>query len=87
MTVAADFVVIASWVVPIEPAGALADHAVVVRSGRIQAVLPAAEARRQYAGLRVVELPGQVLLPGLVNLHTHAAMALLRGYADEVVLP
>ncbi len=86
MTVAADFVVIASWVVPIEPAGALADHAVVVRSGRIQAVLPAAEARRQYAGLRVVELPGQVLLPGLVNLHTHAAMALLRGYADDLPL-
>jgi len=86
MTVAADFVVIASWVVPIEPAGALADHAVVVRGGRIQAVLPAVEARRQFAGVRVVELPGQVLLPGLVNLHTHAAMALLRGYADDLPL-
>jgi hypothetical protein len=32
------------------------------------------------------ELPGQVLLPGLVNLHTHAAMSLLRGFADDLPL-
>ncbi|MEY4377620.1 MAG: hypothetical protein RJB26_2170 [Pseudomonadota bacterium] len=86
MDVAADLVVAASWVVPIEPVGALADHAVVVRQGRIHAVLPAAEARRQFPAARRVDLPGHVLLPGLVNLHTHAAMALLRGYADDLPL-
>ncbi len=86
MDVAADLVVTASWVVPMEPAGALADHAVVVRGGRIQAVLPAAEARTRFPLARCVDLPGHVLLPGLVNLHTHAAMALMRGYADDLPL-
>lgn len=86
MNAAADLVVSASWVVPVEPAGVLADHAVVVRGGRIVAVLPTAAARQQFPAAQSMHLPGQVLLPGLVNLHAHAAMSLLRGYADDLPL-
>ena len=77
----------ARWVVPVEPAGAVLErHAVAVRGGRIEALLPIAEAERRYGGYARVELPGHVLIPGLVNAHTHAAMALMRGLADDLPL-
>ncbi len=72
---------------PVEPAGALlAEHAVAVRDGTIEAVLPAAEARGRFAGYEDVSLASHVLIPGLVNAHTHAAMALMRGLADDLPL-
>jgi 5-methylthioadenosine/S-adenosylhomocysteine deaminase len=77
----------ARWIVPVEPEGVvLEDHAVALADGRIAAVLPAAEARLRYPSARVTELPHHVLIPGLVNLHTHAAMSLMRGFADDLSL-
>lgn len=76
----------ARWVVPVEPAGTLLqDHAVAVRDGRIEAVVPAGEAGR-FAGYERIELGNHVLIPGLINAHTHAAMALMRGLADDLPL-
>ena len=78
------FLIRARWVVPVEPAGAvLEDHAVAVRDGRIEATLPAADAAQRYPELGIVELGQHVLIPGLVNAHTHAAMTLMRGLADD----
>jgi 5-methylthioadenosine/S-adenosylhomocysteine deaminase len=75
------------WVVPVEPDGVLlSDHAVAVRDGRIEAVLPRAEAEVRYAGYEREELPAHALIPGLVNAHTHAAMSLMRGIADDLPL-
>ena len=75
------------WVIPIEPAGVtLRQHSIAVDQGRILAVQPDAVAEAAYRPRQTVSLPGQVALPGLVNLHTHAAMALLRGYADDLPL-
>src|ERR1700682_4799254 len=76
----------ARWVLPIEPAGLLHRHSLLVSEGRIVAVVPTAHAERDYAPRRHVALPPHVLLPGLVNAHTHAAMSLLRGVADDVPL-
>jgi 5-methylthioadenosine/S-adenosylhomocysteine deaminase len=77
----------ARWVVPVAPAGgALERHAVAVRDGLIEAVLPIAEAAQRYAGYARVDLPGHALIPGLVNAHTHAAMTLLRGIGDDLPL-
>jgi 5-methylthioadenosine/S-adenosylhomocysteine deaminase len=74
-------------VVPVEPAGAvLEDHAVAVREGRIEAVLPASGAAAAYPGYETFDLPGHVLIPGLVNAHTHAAMCLMRGLSDDLPL-
>src|SRR3990167_7147141 len=83
MKAPADLVLLPQWVVPVEPDGALADHAVVIQDGRILAVLPAAAAEARYDAAQTVALPGQALIPGLVNLHGHAAMSLLRGFADD----
>jgi 5-methylthioadenosine/S-adenosylhomocysteine deaminase len=77
----------ARWVVPVEPAGAvLEDHAVAVNDGAIERVLPAREASVRFADYERVSLPDHVLIPGLVNAHTHAAMALLRGLGDDLPL-
>ena len=75
------------WIVPVEPAGqVLENHALAVRDGRIEALLPAAEAASRFSAYEKVSLPDHVLIPGLVNAHTHAAMALMRGLADDLPL-
>ena len=83
----AEQVIEARYVVPVEPAGqVLEEHAVVLGDGRILALLPSAQARIVYAGVPRMSLPTQALIPGLVNLHTHAAMSLMRGLADDLPL-
>jgi 5-methylthioadenosine/S-adenosylhomocysteine deaminase len=82
-----DTLICARWVLPIEPDGpVLEDHAVAVRAGRIVAVLPASLARSRYQAGETIERPHHALLPGFVNAHTHAAMTLLRGRAENVPL-
>ncbi|OFZ72661.1 MAG: N-ethylammeline chlorohydrolase [Betaproteobacteria bacterium RBG_16_64_9] len=82
-----DCVIQARWVIPVEPGPAvLDDHSVVLKDGRIEAVLPSAEAALRYEAQSRVSLPQHVLIPGLVNLHTHAAMSLMRGLADDLPL-
>lgn len=77
----------ARYVVPMDrPGVVLEDHAVAIRDDRIFAVLPIAEARRLLAPLEVVSRPESVLIPGLVNAHTHNAMTLMRGAADDMPL-
>ena len=78
MPAPADLLLLPQWLVPIEPAGWLADHAVALKDGAILDVLPADAARERYAATRIVELPDHALMPGLVNLHGHAAMTLMR---------
>lgn len=80
-------IVEAGWVIPVEPPGAvLADHSVVVIDGRIRDCLPIPLSRERYPAARRTALPGHALIPGLVNLHTHAAMTLMRGLADDRAL-
>lgn len=82
-----DTLILAGWCVPVEPHDlVLTEHAVAVNDGRIVEILPAADARRRYEPGVLVERPGHVLIPGLVNAHTHAAMTLFRGIADDMPL-
>ena len=81
-----DTLILAAFVVPVEPRGVLAKHAVAISHGRIVAVLPEGEALSRYEARRVVRLDRHALIPGLVNLHCHMAMSLLRGIADDVPL-
>ena len=84
---APDFLILPRWILPVEPAGAvLEDHALAVRGERIAALLPGAEARRRWPLAGRVERPDHVVIPGLVNAHTHAGMTLLRGLADDLAL-
>lgn len=82
-----DTLIEARWVLPLEPArSVLPDHAVAMDGGRIVELLPAAEARAKYRPRNRVVLGEHALMPGLINLHTHAAMTLMRGLADDLAL-
>ena len=73
-----------TWIVPVVPRGTVLEgHSVVVRDDRILDILPTAEARASAPDADEITLPEHVLTPGFVNTHGHAAMTLLRGYADD----
>jgi len=80
-----DLAIRAKWVVPIEPAGVLTDHVVLVDGDAIVDIVPQ-EAAEAYLPHDVVSLEQHALLPGFVNAHAHTAMTLLRGIADDVPL-
>lgn len=82
-----DTVIHARWVAPVTgPARVLAQHAVVIDRGHIVAVLPSDQAEREYAGREVLDRRDHLLIPGLINAHTHAAMNLMRGIAGDMPL-
>ena len=81
-----DILIRARWIVPIEPDGMLENHAVAVQGGRIIDVVSSDEIDKKYRADDVVDLPHHVLIPGLINAHTHAAMSLFRGLADDLPL-
>ena len=82
-----DTLISTDWCIPVEPDGRVLDnHSVAVTDGRIVDVLPTMDARSTYQPGALVERPGHVLIPGLVNAHTHAAMTVLRGIADDLPL-
>lgn len=82
-----DTLINARWIVPVEPVGAVLEHhSLAIDAGRIVGLLPQAEATRRFTAREVHELDRHALIPGLVNAHTHAAMSLLRGYADDLPL-
>jgi len=59
---------------------------VAIKGGRIIAVGKASEIDRDYAGREVVDAAGKVVIPGLINGHTHVPMTLFRGIADDLDL-
>ena len=82
-----DTVIEARWIIPAEPLGlVLEDHAIAIDNGMIQAILPASEMNLQFSPEEHIVLNQHVLIPGLINLHTHAAMTLMRGLADDLPL-
>ncbi|MCC7546130.1 MAG: TRZ/ATZ family hydrolase [Burkholderiales bacterium] len=84
---AIDLCIEARHVVPLDRSGTVLDaHTVAIDAGRILAVLPTEEARARYAPRSAASLSTHALLPGLVNAHTHAAMSLMRGLADDLPL-
>ena len=83
----ADLVIEARWVATVAANQAvLENYSVVVQSGIIVDVLPILESRQKYTASSVVCLENHVLMPGLINCHTHAAMSLMRGLADDIAL-
>lgn len=85
--VSIDTLLHARWVIPVEPHGTVLEaHAIAINNGRIAAILPSERARREFAAREIVNLPHHALIPGLINTHTHAAMSLFRGLADDLPL-
>lgn len=82
-----DLLIEARWIIPVEPDDTtLEHHAIAVERGKIVAILPLADARARFTAAKTVSLPEHILIPGLVNLHCHAAMTLMRGLADDLPL-
>ena len=82
-----DTLVEARWIIPVEPAGkVLENHALAIDQGVIKAIVPSDEAQARFDPRERIVLDHHALIPGLINLHTHAAMTLMRGLADDLPL-
>lgn len=82
-----DTIIQGKWIIPIEPADTiLTDYAIAIDQGIILAIKPKEDLLKEYSAREVILRNNHVLLPGLVNSHTHAAMSLLRGIADDLKL-
>ena len=82
-----DILIYAGWVIPVEPENVVYEqHAIAIQDGKIVAILPSSEAVSQFSARITYRLTTHMLIPGLINTHTHAAMALLRGFADDLPL-
>jgi len=76
----------ARWIIPVETEGVLTEHAIAINNGLIEAILPSNEANSRYYSSNHIKLNNHAVIPGLINLHTHAAMTLMRGMADDLSL-
>ncbi len=83
-----DTLIHARWVIPVDDNNSVLEaHCVAVdESGRIIEVLPTSQAASRYQAKNEITRDQHALIPGLVNAHTHAAMSLLRGFADDLPL-
>lgn len=81
-----DLLIEARWIATVDPDEVLKNHSAAIHNGRILAILPTGEARTRYAPQKTSALQDHILIPGLINLHTHAAMSLMRGIADDLPL-
>src|SRR5262245_62100544 len=64
----------------------ITDGAIAIDKDRIVEVGPAADVAGKYEAADRIDVHGQVILPGLINTHTHAPMVLFRGLADDLAL-
>jgi 5-methylthioadenosine/S-adenosylhomocysteine deaminase len=81
LIMAGDYVVTMDELQPVIQNGAVA-----IDNGKIVAVGPADQIMSKYRATRVLSGQGKVVMPGLINGHTHLAMALFRGLADDLTL-
>jgi 5-methylthioadenosine/S-adenosylhomocysteine deaminase len=80
-------VVSGGTVVTVDPANrVIANGAVAIDGTDIVAVDTVDNIARQFRGRETIDSAGQIVLPGLINTHTHAAMVLFRGLADDLAL-
>jgi len=82
-----DLIIEARWIASVtQQQPLLENYSVIIQAGIIVELLPISEARQKYTATSLVCLDDHVLIPGLINLHTHAGMNLMRGMADDLPL-
>lgn len=81
-----DLLIEPRWIAPVEPNELLTGYALAIRGSQIVDLLPSEEACLRYEAQEHLRLPEHLVIPGLINLHTHAAMSLMRGLADDLPL-
>ena len=82
-----DLIIQARWIIPVEPESVIHEnYSLVIDDGRIIDLLANDEALLKYQPVTLEKLDRHVLIPGMINCHTHAPMALLSGLADDLPL-
>jgi 5-methylthioadenosine/S-adenosylhomocysteine deaminase len=82
-----DLLINSRWIIPVIPENRFFENcALAIDQQKIVGIYPQAEAQSKFDPASVVNLDDHILMPGLVNAHGHAAMSLLRGYADDLPL-
>ena len=82
-------ILLPEWIVTVNSTfEILTDCALVIKANKIHSIVSANELEELdfLDQAKLVQLPGQALMPGLVNSHTHASMSLFRGMADDLEL-
>ncbi len=84
---AVDTIINARWVIPVDSSNRVLDHfSVALSDNRIHSILPTKDAETQFSNAEKIELSTHALIPGLINVHTHAAMTLFRSVAEDLPL-
>ncbi len=74
-------------IIPVDrKARVLADFSIAVQDGRILDILPSSEAADRYSCDTRYAYDHHIIIPGLINTHTHAGMSLFRGLASDLPL-
>jgi 5-methylthioadenosine/S-adenosylhomocysteine deaminase len=82
-----DSIIQARWLVPMTDKGlVLENHSLIVQHNMIREILPNDEALNYFQSKNIYKLDQHIVIPGLINSHGHAAMSLLRGFADDMPL-
>ncbi|MCF6218847.1 MAG: TRZ/ATZ family hydrolase [Gammaproteobacteria bacterium] len=82
-----DTIIDAGWIIPVEPTNTVLEkHSLVINNGHIIDLLPSQNSASRYTSKQHEHLTDHALIPGLINTHTHGAMSLLRGLADDLPL-
>ena len=82
-----DTIIDAAWVLPIAPVNeALSRHSVCIQNERICAIGPTRDIHERYTAPALHSFNDSIVMPGLINGHTHAAMTLLRGAGEDMPL-
>ena len=82
-----DSLIFARWLIPVEPENTVYEnYALAINDGKILDMAPAADANDKYNAQKTHYLDSHAVIPGLINSHTHAAMSLFKGLADDLPL-
>jgi 5-methylthioadenosine/S-adenosylhomocysteine deaminase len=82
-----DKIISATWIFTGEDQdNVLIDHSLVITDKKIQDIKSTVKVHEIYEAEETYQLSNHILLPGLINAHTHSAMSLLKGYADDFQL-
>ena len=81
-----ELIIDSGTIVTISPRGIVKDGAIAIENGLIIDVGKSHELKQKYPHYEKIDAKGKVVIPGLINTHQHAAMSLLRGYADDIPL-
>ena len=82
-----DTLIQARWIIPVEPHEVILEHhSLIIHEGHILDILPQQQAQEKYQPAQLEDLAEHALIPGFINAHTHVAMTLFRGIADDLPL-